>query len=546
MNAADSAGTIAAVSAASIPGEVTFQPRRPTLSGAWLWPAVATLIALGAGMTVVYWRFSYDDAFITYRYAYNLATGHGYVYNPGERYLGTTAPLYGLLLALLGWGHPDAIPLLGSAVSGVALTLTGLALLWMGRQAGQTVCGFLAGVFYIVNLLPATTFGGEMIFQVMLIAWAFVLYRQGRTMASAALLAAAVLTRPDALAAVVVIAAHSWVFRRARLRREGLFFVLLLLPFLLACRAYYGTFLPETIGSKVAQVQSGVFPAFWSGVIASRHDLTTQAPDTGGFLFLAAVGLFFVARLRMRPAADGGRRALDLRVIADRRFGFWLLPLCWVSLYVVSYVALDAPFYFWYLVPVCLGVSLLAATGLAALTDFVAGHWQRLWRVPDHHWIAVLPAVLALALLVRPVASQFSYGQRFARSARTVSASGGVNVPDIFARESLYRAVGLWLKANTPPDASVGYLEIGYIGYYSQRRIIDPLGLVNPGVTPHVAARDFGWAFQTYRPDYIVDCPNFNFVDSIALDSPWFRQQYRPVGQVTVPRFAPVTIYRRQ
>src|SRR5689334_227035 len=42
------------------------------------------------------WRTHYtlDDALISLRYAENLAQGHGFVFNPGERILGTTTPLY--------------------------------------------------------------------------------------------------------------------------------------------------------------------------------------------------------------------------------------------------------------------------------------------------------------------------------------------------------------------------------------------------------------------------------------------------------------------
>src|SRR5437868_10332746 len=40
-----------------------------------------------------------DDAYITFRYARNLAEGLGLVYNPGEWVLGTTAPLWAVLLA---------------------------------------------------------------------------------------------------------------------------------------------------------------------------------------------------------------------------------------------------------------------------------------------------------------------------------------------------------------------------------------------------------------------------------------------------------------
>lgn len=40
-----------------------------------------------------------DDAYITYRYTRNILAGNGFVFNPGERELGTTTPLYTLLLA---------------------------------------------------------------------------------------------------------------------------------------------------------------------------------------------------------------------------------------------------------------------------------------------------------------------------------------------------------------------------------------------------------------------------------------------------------------
>ena len=39
-----------------------------------------------------YWHIEIDDAYIFYTYARNIATGQGYVFNPGERILGTTSP----------------------------------------------------------------------------------------------------------------------------------------------------------------------------------------------------------------------------------------------------------------------------------------------------------------------------------------------------------------------------------------------------------------------------------------------------------------------
>jgi uncharacterized membrane protein len=44
----------------------------------------------------------FDDAYITFRYARNIAEGIGFVYNAGEKILGTTTPLFTLILAIIG------------------------------------------------------------------------------------------------------------------------------------------------------------------------------------------------------------------------------------------------------------------------------------------------------------------------------------------------------------------------------------------------------------------------------------------------------------
>jgi len=46
-----------------------------------------------------YGDWGFDDPFITYRYARNLARGVGLVYTPDEHVLSTTSPFWALLLA---------------------------------------------------------------------------------------------------------------------------------------------------------------------------------------------------------------------------------------------------------------------------------------------------------------------------------------------------------------------------------------------------------------------------------------------------------------
>ena len=68
-----------------------------------------------------------DDAYITFRYARNLLRGYGLVFNPGEHVLGTTTPLYALLMAFLGLftgGGNAPFPLLAPVVNALADGLT--------------------------------------------------------------------------------------------------------------------------------------------------------------------------------------------------------------------------------------------------------------------------------------------------------------------------------------------------------------------------------------------------------------------------------------
>ncbi|MCB0080687.1 MAG: hypothetical protein KDE47_07155, partial [Caldilineaceae bacterium] len=74
-----------------------------------------------------------------------------------------------------------------------------------------------------------------------------------------------------------------------------------------------------------------------------------------------------------------------------------------------------------------------------------------------------------------------------------------------------YRALTDWLRTNTTAQESVAYIEIGYLGYFSQNRIVDLAGLVDPAVTAHIASDGFSWGFEAYHPDYYVDNPAFDW-----------------------------------
>src|SRR5262249_52274428 len=67
-----------------------------------------------------------------------------------------------------------------------------------------------------------------------------------------------------------------------------------------------------------------------------------------------------------------------------------------------------------------------------------------------------------------------------------------------------YKRSGLWLRAHTPPDTTVAYYEVGALGYFSDRRVLDLFGIVSPELLPDVRRGDFSTALLDHPPDYAL------------------------------------------
>ena len=71
--------------------------------------------------------------------------------------------------------------------------------------------------------------------------------------------------------------------------------------------------------------------------------------------------------------------------------------------------------------------------------------------------------------------------------------------------------------------ASLGAEEVGMLGYYSNRRIVDFVGLLQPEVAPHRARGDNLWVVRTYHPTYILAFPAW--LAAVGSD-PWVKEHY--------------------
>jgi len=92
-------------------------------------------------------------------------------------------------------------------------------------------------------------------------------------------------------------------------------------------------------------------------------------------------------------------------------------------------------------------------------------------------------------------------------------------------RGVLYRAAGEWLHAFSPPTARLAYTEIGVVGYYSERPIVDLMGLVTRWTRTSMARGDLLAAAKEARADYIASFSNNNIPKIVHSD--WFERNYR-------------------
>jgi hypothetical protein len=426
---------------------------------------------------IAFQHWAYDDPFITFRYADNLRAGQGFVYNAGERVLSTTTPLYALLLTGLGYIWPD-LPRLSNLISALSLALGGFFIYLTGRRWGEPLAGWIGGVLLLFFPLMASTFGAETCFYVMLAVGALTFYAREQYELALALAALATLTRADGVLVAVVLAGDYVIsakkpvfFRSSRPRPPWfllLLFALLVAPWHVFCWVYFGSPFPATLAAKQLQGQMAISQGFAPGFLRLLKGYAQQ-PLYWLHGCLALLGVWYMARKARR----------------------WLLWLAWGALYFVSYTLLGVSRYFWYYAPLIPVLISLVGLGVAQVSRWLAlvlaGRWSR----------AAALAVF-LILLLWPQGAGLVYMRAH---------------PD--PRAEVYREAGRWLAQNTPPEASVGTLEVGIIGYYARRRMVGFAGLIQPDVARQMKQQTTyqdtaSWAMRRYRPGYL------------ALNTGWF------------------------
>jgi hypothetical protein len=425
-----------------------------------------------------------DDTYIHLVYARNLAEAGELSFNRGDPTYGATSPLWVGLLALLYKAGIDLIT--GCRLLSWISAFFSIALVY--RLTRRVGCDSFAAVSAALVLsaeawfLRWTAVGMETTFAlfVTLLALdrAFSVDRGPRNSILFALfLFAAILARPEALL-LVPLSLFALIATRRLKGLGGLSWLcllaVLLIGWFILIEKHTGTFLPLTAGAKQGR------PVLSAALFGRALVPIKIIGATLALPVLALLAGFLLGFKRGSPLACFVRE--------DQSRHGTLLLLLWVVGLPAVYVLLDFQVLSRYLLPVAPAIVALAFASISNITDR-----SRMGVRARRSIIALFTAaiiaqnVLFYTFVVVPPTREFSRG--------LTEVIGGM---------------GKWLALNAVPDAVVATPDIGAVGYYSSRRVLDLGGLVTPEINDMRQRIDVERIIEEglylrFRPDYLVD-----------------------------------------
>lgn len=468
--------------------------------------AVKTLVAICLGVISILVAVRqggpiFDDPYILFRYADNLGTGQGWTFNPEQTSENAvTSTLYVVLLAAMricGLNVVTASAVIFCVTSFLAAAFTGLALERSGRRFGAVLAALL-----VVSSPVLSSFRGmeSSLFLCLLAAALFVAVARATPTVLGLVLGLLVLSRPDGLIIAVVLAFVFFVLDRHRrmkwrgwLRLCGGATIPIVVGGLIVL-VYSGSLFPSTLAAKTAQLDSG----FWRPYLRGSWKAISALHDGG-----AGVVQFFLIVLVL--AVCGGVVTTAVHKSA------WqiVLTLLISTVGLVSfYFAVGIPAYAWYYALPTYSLLVFASVGFDSGIRLLTT--QPMVRLAS---VATLAAILVIAGLQLSITSP--------------------------TRDRIdFEEVGAWLRENTQPSSTIAAMEIGKIGWFSQRQMVDYLGLLDSGANGAVARGDFLWWPSHYQPDYWVT--RGAFVDRPFFNSRCFGTSFTPVFRTNA-----LTVYQR-
>jgi hypothetical protein len=405
-------------------------------------------------------KFTADDAFITFRYADNIAHGLGFVYNAGERVLGTSTPLFTFLLSItssVGISPEHAALFISLVAAGcTAVILYRYAQAWRFAEMA-----WLPAVAYILwpRSVPSDSCGMETALFTAFCISALYFNKRQQSHWSLALATLATATRIEGGILLAILLASEIIRRRHQILTLMIIPAAVLVPWFLFAWSYFGSPVPNSITAKLAlysHLPTQSILGQLSQVLGLHHPLSFP-------LWLAVCAGFY---LLWRTRRDG------------------MIEAIWLATMIIFFSMSNTRLFFWYMAPMAPMYLLFASGGAAMLAERLPK------RILQGKWLT--PSAIALVALV------------LLMSWRTPVKEYG-RFQDVM--EECHLAIGIYLRAHTAETDLIAAEDIGYMGYLSGRRILDRDGLVSPEAVPYNRAARYYDMIADFRPDWVVASP---------------------------------------
>lgn len=475
----------------------------------------ATLLVLGLAAVIGFgfWGFSHDDVFVTYRYAKRWSATGELSFNPGSHVLGTTAPGYGLLLGILdrSLNLPGLdVPHWGTLFGLFSFVVAALLLHSFLRGADPLVQSGVTAVFAILSFTlrwHVEMLGGETL---PAIAFSLLgldqLLRKRRPLLAGLFMAAAIFLRFESVLAAASAGVVVWTRERRFPSRFALAGLLPVIPYLAFLVASFGTIIPHTLSAKGFEFQyvtTSYTLSQWQWLVRSL-----AVPGAVSLLVLALLGLFRLLRAGLL------------------RHEIFLAMTIWLVLLESTYRFLRVPFSPWYH-----EATVTALTGLAAYAAVTipAGLLKTRW-LPGH---GILRGGLAIGSAFVLCATSLVPSLRFV-------AESWRRPPDPRCR--IYTEAAGWIRDHSMKDDVIAVVEIGFVSYYSDRPVLDLIGLTDREIFEARLAGTLPLLFQRRAPRFLIDNPTFSpIATGPILARAWVRENYRLRATCSAPEY-PVAI----
>ena len=399
------------------------------------------------------WGFPLDDSWIHAVFARNIASGQGFSFNPGERVAGSTAPLYTILLALLYRVTGEFVwtaKVLGLLCQCASAVLILFAMLRWDPQGW--IKAFLAALLVAISppLLWGSLSGMEISLYLLFVCAGIYFLARGQPVLVTLCWAVGVWVRPDGL---FLLALGVLLARRDRVKC-ALVALGALAPFFLFNLAVGGTLFPQTVGAK-AHLGIDLGKRTWNllrewGALWGVPYKKTEALEHPA-LFLVGILAGAWALRRKQP------------LLALYAIGF---P---IALSLFRGESGSGKRYILYVIPFA---AILAANGFEYLARKI-----RRERAREILIAAGAALVLWQGAYVAHKATQY-----------------GWNVQNIDKMQGYLGRLSHYL---TNPGDRIATNDIGAIGFYSGRTIVDLVGLVTPSMP-------LPQALSRYRPELLI------------------------------------------